>query len=39
MLRHNKHTWLVALWVKLREKSYNRSITAIYTVKPRSLKK
>ena len=35
MLQHNKNTGLVVLWVKLRERGYARSISALYRVMKR----
>ena len=35
MLRRNKHTGLVVLWGKLREKGYTRSISSLYRVMKR----
>ena len=35
MLKHSKKTGLVVLWVKLRERSYSRSISAFYRVMKR----
>ena len=35
MLRHNRHTGLVVLWVKLRRRGYRRSVSALYMVMKR----
>lgn len=35
MLKHNKNTGLVVLWVKLRERGYSRKISALYRVMKR----